>query len=487
MPDIRIEWEAPIDKSVVDSLAIYRYEGITTDCSILTSQGTALAEDLPNDSNFYNDFGTPDFDQVTYGIFSKNQTGLSPCSLASLSIDPSIAAAPSNLTAVYVAAKPVNGPTNITPTVELAPKYGVDTGIFVYPLFLTETESDFYDSQFGGSGTSHTMTYNSVTYYMPDNGGTHAGTQAPIGVTINGNEFTYSQIVTGVELGNKPSGNEGPTGLTSVEETTAPVNGPTDLTSIEEIVAPTNGPTDLTSTETLASLANNSTTAFTADTTSSLIYIDGSPTHSVNTTPEGINLIIADLGSSFTFTLTDPNGNSQLVSTVTIGQSSPQTDEPGWELLVPNWNGSYHQWTLVNSTGEAWPNYSPPGEGITDLTAIEDPSFYERVYTANTAPVNGQDNWVEVDIGGGSTVKVYNSYTGPDGYILTLSNNGYTMTRQSAIGFGGAETVWSSNDPVYDNIMYPGNFYSGYGFQAVITPVGSNEIGEIKLDFTYNG
>ena len=249
MADIRINWEPPIDKSIVDSISIYRYAGETSDCNIILNDGVLVVENLAADSTNYDDLGIANSDHYSYGVFSKNVTGFSPCAHASLSLVPTIDGSPTDLTAVYVAAAPVEGPTNIVPTIEVAPKYGIDTGIFVYPFFITEAESNYYDSQFGGTGSSHTMTYNSVTYYMPNNGSTHAGTEAPTFVTINGNDFNYAQIVTGLELGNKPTNNERPTDLTSTEEILAPTNGPTDLTSTEQIVAPTNGPTDLTSVE----------------------------------------------------------------------------------------------------------------------------------------------------------------------------------------------------------------------------------------------
>ena len=312
MADIRITWEPPIDKSIVDSISIYRYVGETSDCNLILSDGVLVVEDLATDSTNYDDLGIINSNYYSYGVFSKNVTGFSPCAHASLSLVPTIDGSPTDLTAVYVAAAPVEGPTNIVPTIEVAPKYGIDTGIFVYPLFITEAESNYYDSQFGGTGTSHTMTYNSVTYYMPANGATHAGTEAPTFVTINGNDFNYTQIVTGFENGHKPTtgesptaltlkvdmdgdgfyadvdvddnddsvniapdANGAPTGLTSTEQTVAPSSGPTDLgtttnpneapsglgtttspneapsglTSVEEILAPTDGPTYLTSTE----------------------------------------------------------------------------------------------------------------------------------------------------------------------------------------------------------------------------------------------
>jgi hypothetical protein len=68
--------------------------------------------------------------------------------------------------------------------------FGTDTNIssteyYYYPLFATEEEANYYDSQNGGSGTSHTHTFvddaSGAIWYMPTNGSTHTGTQAPTG------------------------------------------------------------------------------------------------------------------------------------------------------------------------------------------------------------------------------------------------------------------------------------------------------------------
>lgn len=72
--------------------------------------------------------------------------------------------------------------------------FGADTNVssteyYYYPLFATEAEANYYDSQNGGSGTSHTHTFvddlSGATWYMPTNGGVHNGIQAP-----TGNEYT---------------------------------------------------------------------------------------------------------------------------------------------------------------------------------------------------------------------------------------------------------------------------------------------------------
>ena len=58
-------------------------------------------------------------------------------------------------------------------------------GNFEYPLFATAEEANYVDTQNGGSGTSHTHTYEddptNTTWYMPDTGGEMTGTAAPTG------------------------------------------------------------------------------------------------------------------------------------------------------------------------------------------------------------------------------------------------------------------------------------------------------------------
>ncbi len=72
--------------------------------------------------------------------------------------------------------------------------FGVDSSIsttehYYYPLFATQTEANYFDSQNGGTGTSHTHTFvddpSSSTWYMPTNGGTHSATSPP-----SGSEYT---------------------------------------------------------------------------------------------------------------------------------------------------------------------------------------------------------------------------------------------------------------------------------------------------------
>jgi hypothetical protein len=75
-------------------------------------------------------------------------------------------------------------------------------GNFEYPLFATEEEANYYDSQNGGtgSGSSHTHTYTddptATTWYMPDNGGTMTDTSAPAADLTLGQAATYTEITS---------------------------------------------------------------------------------------------------------------------------------------------------------------------------------------------------------------------------------------------------------------------------------------------------
>jgi len=75
-------------------------------------------------------------------------------------------------------------------------------GNYEYPLFVTEAESNYYDLNNGGTGTSHTHTYvddpTNTTWYMPDNGATMTETVVPSGayLTFLSNAVTYTEITS---------------------------------------------------------------------------------------------------------------------------------------------------------------------------------------------------------------------------------------------------------------------------------------------------
>ena len=73
-------------------------------------------------------------------------------------------------------------------------------GNFEYPLFATAEEANYYDSENGGSGTSHTHTYTddptNTTWYMPDTNGVENGTSAPSFDLSLGQSAAYTEITS---------------------------------------------------------------------------------------------------------------------------------------------------------------------------------------------------------------------------------------------------------------------------------------------------
>ena len=73
-------------------------------------------------------------------------------------------------------------------------------GTFQYPLFATEEEANYYDTEAGGSGTSHTHVYaddpTATTWYMPTTNAVHNGTSAPVADLTTGAPGTYTEITS---------------------------------------------------------------------------------------------------------------------------------------------------------------------------------------------------------------------------------------------------------------------------------------------------
>jgi hypothetical protein len=79
-------------------------------------------------------------------------------------------------------------------------------GEFYYPLFATADEANWVDQLDGGSGASHSHMFadevpSQNQWFMPETGGTHAGTSAP----ANTDTVTYTEILTGADAGYTPT------------------------------------------------------------------------------------------------------------------------------------------------------------------------------------------------------------------------------------------------------------------------------------------
>ena len=89
--------------------------------------------------------------------------------------------------------------TAVDPTAPVLTYHYIESpdGVFHYPLFATEEEANYLDTQNGGSGTSHQHIYVDDStpgriWYMPDTGSTMNATSAPTSTS----ETTYNAIVT---------------------------------------------------------------------------------------------------------------------------------------------------------------------------------------------------------------------------------------------------------------------------------------------------
>lgn len=74
-------------------------------------------------------------------------------------------------------------------------------GNYQYPLFATEEEANYYDTQEGGSGTSHTHVYvddpSNTVWYMPDTNSTMTATVLPTSAqTFEGNAINWTPITS---------------------------------------------------------------------------------------------------------------------------------------------------------------------------------------------------------------------------------------------------------------------------------------------------
>jgi len=234
MANLRILWDPPLLTDIVDSISIYRAPGTVADCETIISNGTLVASGLPVTQTSYDDLGTPPLSSVTYGVYSVNSAGLSLCAYSSVTLAPNAAQSPTGLgsraydftstneapSGLSAADYTIDGIVNAAPTtlnvaVDLDPKYGIDMGNYVYPLYTTTEEAAFHDIKSGGSGSYNSVTYGDDIYYMPGQGGTTVGTAVPQAFTFNGITFGYDVISTGVEAEKLDETDEGPSSLTA--------------------------------------------------------------------------------------------------------------------------------------------------------------------------------------------------------------------------------------------------------------------------------
>ena len=73
-------------------------------------------------------------------------------------------------------------------------------GNYDHPVFATEEEANYYDTQNGGTGTSTTDTYDDdptgTTWYIPTNGFSDDQSTAPTGGTFMGNSINWTEVTS---------------------------------------------------------------------------------------------------------------------------------------------------------------------------------------------------------------------------------------------------------------------------------------------------
>ena len=73
-------------------------------------------------------------------------------------------------------------------------------GVFQFPIFASEEEANYYDTDKGGSGTSTQRVFEDEptfsTWYTPDTGYTNNGIAAPVAETFDGNLVNYTEITS---------------------------------------------------------------------------------------------------------------------------------------------------------------------------------------------------------------------------------------------------------------------------------------------------
>lgn len=150
MADLRIKWDPPIRTDIVDSISIYRYPGALSSCQELSSSGVEIASGLTVDTVSYDDLGTPDFEVVTYGVYSVNSGGLSLCSFLTKELMPTLLSAPSGLESSVYDLEAENAPTELQTGEATLKEQDAPTSIGARVIYDEATANTFYWMQVNG-------------------------------------------------------------------------------------------------------------------------------------------------------------------------------------------------------------------------------------------------------------------------------------------------------------------------------------------------
>jgi len=123
---------------------------LLSDCDQISSLGVEIASDLPTDTITYDDLGTPDFEVVTYGVYSVNSSGLSLCSYSTRELAPTLLSAPGDLTSMIYDLTADNAPTSLGTGDATLGEDAKPLNIEARPVFDEATASTFYWMQVNG-------------------------------------------------------------------------------------------------------------------------------------------------------------------------------------------------------------------------------------------------------------------------------------------------------------------------------------------------
>ena len=278
-------------------------------------------------------------------------------------------------------------------------------GNFEYPLFATEAEANYYDEQNGGTGTSHTHTYNddptNTTWYMPDTNGVMDGTSAPSADLSLGQAATYTEItsLTNADLTPPAFSNSN---LTQEEGTAVNIPlMPADVTWSQSVVISPSG--------------------------SGLVY---------NTATGYLQGTLADVGADTTYTITvtraNAYGSTTGTMTVTATDVAPvNTNDTPWTKAL-DFNGSEYAKHVNNSMF-----YQPlQMAGLANLV----PAHSTQGYTAN------------------------NSSSRPWATVVVFKSDGYSGNQMI---WNQGEGSVSGNDNMFVNVTANGTVNFGWGRSGV--------------------
>ena len=342
-------------------------------------------------------------------------------------------------------------------------------GSFYYPLFASADEAAYVDIQNGGSspGSAHAHVFvdeptNSV-WYMPDNGGTHAGPSAPVST----DEIVYTEIQTLDE------GDFAPLEL-SLSDYTFSENQTVNIQIVpQDVVANVTG---LPSYLTYSNGYITGGTPYVPEDQVSVITVERS--NSYGTTVQTFNITIQDntsLGDLPNFTETDGNfvqPNRIILDYDALLQYDTQIN-PGEELTY-TYNSIPPTIGILSSTGESnLAAFDPVTDTLGTIPGVNNfaetanwdlryVSFGGYIGASSTkyALVGWDDNTIQPGNEGTLTGSEFKLECGNDGIFRLYVDGVLRLESDSANPFSGAQTLTLAgfNDQAQSDVYIPANW-----------------------------